>query len=290
MLDQAGLKPRHRFGQCFLFDQNLMQKVIGFAEIDPEQTVLEVGPGTGSLTEELLDHAARVVAVEIDHGLARVLRKRLGERESFQLLEQDVLAGKHEIAPEVLTAIGDDAQMVANLPYNIATPLIAQSLTLSWQAAVAGRQCPRITRMTVMIQREMADRLLTGPGTRDYGPVSVLTNLLGNAVPGPLAPASAFWPRPKVESQVVRIDFVPEKAAKVLDVQVLQQALSLAFGQRRKQIGTVAKRRGAAFSRELFTEALSEADISPTQRAEQVSPEQFRRLGNALARTAREST
>jgi len=281
LLSQAGLAPRKQFGQCFLIDGNLMRKLLELAEVPPGRTVLEVGPGTGSLTEALLERPGRTVAVEIDHGLAALLRRRLGGRENLSLIEGDVLAGKHALSDDVLAALGGEAHLVANLPYSVATPIVSECL-LSSRRSLEGRGV-RFDRLTFMVQAEVADRMHAEPGSDSYGAVSVLVALLGRVTMGPAVPAGAFWPRPKVASRMVRIDFDEPAAAQLRSAAVLVRALALAFGQRRKQIHSVAKRRGAAFTPDLFAEALAAAGIDPALRAEQVAPAQFRALANVLA-------
>lgn len=284
LLSRAGLKPSRRLGQCFLIDKNLMGKVLDLADLTGCETVLEVGPGTGSLTEELLDRAARVVAVEIDRGLARILADRLGGREGLVLIHGDVLAGKHALSPQVVTALGRRACLVANLPYKVATPLIALCLEQSWSASVAGRKaCVHFERLTFTVQREVADRLTAGPGSGVYGPISIMAGLLGRLTAGAIIPASAFWPTPKVGSRAVRIDIGPEMAARVADIQVLRAVVALAFSQRRKQIGSILKRADTGFDRERLADAMSSAGVDPAQRAQDVSPEQFRVLANVLS-------
>src|SRR2546423_2950100 len=122
LLTAAGTEPRHRFGQNFMIDQNLVRIVADAGEIGPQDTVIEVGPGTGTLTEELLARAGRVIAVEIDRDLARMLRERFADNEKFILIEGDALAGKHELNPELAAQVRG-SKLVANLPYNIASPL-----------------------------------------------------------------------------------------------------------------------------------------------------------------------
>lgn len=284
LLDDAGLSPHRRFGQNFLFDHNLMDKVLDLAELTGHETVLEVGPGTGSLTEELLERSDRVVAVEIDRGLCRLLRRRCGGEAKLTLLCRDVLSGKHSLAPEVVKALGDRAVLVANLPYNIATPLVATCLIDSWRAAVGGEEgvC-RFDRLTFTVQEEVAERLTAGAGSKAYGPVSVLVSLLGRAQLGPKIPPDAFWPKPHVYSRIMRIDFDPASARSVADVDVLRRAVAMAFNQRRKQIRSVAKRKNAAFDEDAFTEAVDAAGVDPTARAEEISPESFATLANHLA-------
>jgi len=286
LLAEAHLRPNKQFGQNFLVDRNLMGKVLDLADLTGTEHVLEVGPGTGSLTEELLARAANVLAVEIDHGLAAVLRERLGHRPGLRLMEADILCGKHALSPEVLAALPGTVHVVANLPYNIATPLIALCLCAS-HAARSGRspQASTFQRLTFTVQREVADRLAAGPGSKTYGPLSVTVALLGRITPGPVVPAAAFWPPPNVASRIVRIDFDPVAAADLTDTDVLRRLLVLAFSQRRKQIGSVLRRKDAAWPADALAGALQAAGIDRTARPERVAPGQFRLAANALAET-----
>jgi 16S rRNA (adenine1518-N6/adenine1519-N6)-dimethyltransferase len=293
--------------------------------VDAGRTVLEVGPGTGSLTEELLARAGKVVAVEIDSGMHRLLQERLAGKDNLVLLHQDILVGKHALSPEVVGALGPSADLVSNLPYNIATPLVAQCLVSSWEAVKKDRiqdtgdrkseeqrsdgipypvsrypvsgptvsglaESPRISapsvcfnRLTFTVQQEVADRMVAPHGSWEYGPVSVIVALLGKARFGHAVPNTSFWPKPQIASRMMRIDFDPERARLLTDVRTLKAVVSLAFGQRRKQIGSVIHRKNAAFEPEDFSRALDAAAIPRTIRAEQITPEQFLAAANALA-------
>jgi 16S rRNA (adenine1518-N6/adenine1519-N6)-dimethyltransferase len=286
LLDRASLRPQKQYGQSFLVDGNLMAKLVELAGPAAGQTVLEVGPATGSLTEELLARGAVVVAVEIDRGFCGLLRRRLGGHDRFVLIEGDVLAGKHALSAAVLDAVGRQPHLVANLPYNLATPLLAECLLQSWRslAAGVGAGC-RFERMTFTVQQEVADRITAGPGGGAYGPISVLTRLLADVQVGPALPPSAFWPRPRVSSRILRLDFLPERAVQLRSGDALMAALALAFGQRRKQIRSILRRKGAPFAAEALAGALSAAHVEPTCRAEQVTPEQYLVMANALAAT-----
>jgi 16S rRNA (adenine1518-N6/adenine1519-N6)-dimethyltransferase len=239
------------------------------------------------LTEELLARCqhGKLVCVELDRGLGDVLADRFAAAENFTLIRGDALAGKHKLSPEVIAAIAPDAHLVSNLPYNIATPLIAQCLIDSWRAMnsdkKAGDLC-RFNRMTFTVQREVADRLLAGVESQAYGQVSILVGLLGKCRPGPIVPATAFWPRPAVASRIMRIDFDAASAAGVVNVDVLTAVLAGAFAQRRKQIGSMLRRDDVAFAAAALAEAFGRAKIDPTCRPEQIGPEQYRILANAL--------
>jgi 16S rRNA (adenine1518-N6/adenine1519-N6)-dimethyltransferase len=282
LLAEAGQRPNKRLGQCFLIDLNLMQAVVDTADLTGGETILEVGPGTGSLTEALLERAGRVVSVEYDRKLAEIIERRLSGRENFTLIQTDALAGKHEIAPQVLAAVGPRAVLVSNLPYAIATPLVVEALIESWRSLRGRGVC--FERLTFTVQQEVAERMAATTG-KAYGSASVMLQLLGDVSLGKAIPASAFWPRPKIDSRIVRIDFAADRAGQIEDIQTLQALLHLAFTQRRKHIGTVVKARGAPFDADAFGQALSEAGIEPSTRAEDLLPAEYLELAQRLGRT-----
>ena len=283
LLAEANLSPQKMFGQNFLIDGNLMGKISELAGLTGKENVLEVGPGTGSLTEELLPLCRKLTAVEIDYGLADLLQSRLGDKENFKLIRGDVLAGKHEIAPEVLAEIAPTARLVSNLPYNIATPLIVLCLMESWKASTGKTGCC-FDRLVFTVQRELADRLTANCDSEAYGQVSIFVALLGKTTLGPIVPATAFWPQPNVASRIVRIDFDPAAAEKLRDATILQEVLTMAFSQRRKQIGSITRRGGDRFSPSVLSEALGAARIDISLRPEQIPPNQFLELANYLAK------
>lgn len=197
LLAGAGMHPRHRFGQNFMIDQNLVRIVADAGAIDSADCAIEVGPGTGTLTEELLARAGRVVAVEIDRDLAKLLRERHAENAKFQLIEGDALAGKHELNAELLAAIaaargaGQRVKLVANLPYNIASPLVIELL-------LAG-----VERLAFTVQKEVALRMKAAADSDDYGPLSIMAQMLARVEVLRTLPPQAFWPAPKIESALV---------------------------------------------------------------------------------------
>jgi len=199
LLAGAGTEPRHRFGQNFMIDQNLVRLVADAGMIEAGDVVVEVGPGTGTLTEELLSRGAEVVAVEIDRDLAGLLRERFAGKEKFRLIEGDALAGKHALNEELRASLREAAErgrgvkLVANLPYNIASPLVIELL-------IAG-----VELLVFVVQKEVADRLRAKEGSDDYGPLTVMAQMLSKVeYLRKLAPA-AFWPAPGVDSALVRM-------------------------------------------------------------------------------------
>ena len=256
-----GLAPRKSLGQNFLIDQNHITNLVAASGVTAGSVVLEVGPGTGTLTEALLDNGARVIACELDRGLAQLLRDRLGERRGFSLIEGDCLASKHEINPAITDALGRNAfQLVANLPYAAATPLIATLIT----------EHPRCTSLHVTIQKEVAQRLRAQPGTREYGELSVLTQALCHVSRIATLPPSCFWPRPKVTSEMISITRLAHPRTE--EPRSLQALCDLLFSQRRKQIGSLLPR-GAEVP----------AGIDPRSRAEALSIDQLVQLSAVLA-------
>jgi len=256
LLSAHGMHPRKRFGQNFLHDQNKVQAILEAAEIRAGETVLEVGPGTGVLTEPMLERGARVIAVEIDRDLCAILRERIGpDSDRFTLINDDVMAGKHAIHPRVAEALGSDHsafKLVANLPYNVASPLIA-TLLMDHRA---------MTRTIVMIQREVADRLMAHPGGKEYGPLGILVQALCELELVTNLSPSCFWPPPQIESAVVKL--TRRERPLTNDPHRLADFLHKLFSKRRKQIGTILGRQ---------TPLPPGSD--PTMRPEQLTVEQI---------------
>lgn len=203
MLAGAGISPRRRWGQNFLIDGNLMRRLVDSAELQPQDLVLEVGAGTGGLTELIAPKVAALIAVEIDRKLHEILQRRLSPFDNVQLIQSDVLSSKHRLCPDVCEAllaaggrITGRVMLVANLPYNIATPLLINLLVGPF----------RIERFCFTVQRELADRLSADPGTKDFGPMSVAVQCTSRLRRVAILPPEVFWPRPAVMSAMIRID------------------------------------------------------------------------------------
>jgi 16S rRNA (adenine1518-N6/adenine1519-N6)-dimethyltransferase len=285
LLQQAGSEPRQRFGQNFMIDQNLVRLVADAGMIRPDDAVIEVGPGTGTLTEELLQRAGKVVAVEIDRDLARLLRERFGANPKFELIEGDALAGKHALNPELVRVIPsvlgrdlrgqrdsrvpheiprfarDDSgaragivKLVANLPYNIASPLVIESL-------IAG-----MSLLAFTVQKEVADRLKATANDDAYGPLSVMANMLSRVEILRTLPPQAFWPAPKIDSALVRMTREDRLGPRAAD---FSRFVHQVFGFRRKTLRKALDQAG-------YDPKLLEAlHIQPQLRPENLTPEQF---------------
>jgi len=269
LLAEAGVEPRHRFGQHFMIDQNLVRAVAAAGEPKPGDLVLEVGPGTGTLTEELLGSGAEVLAVEIDRDMAALLRSRLGDRPNFSLMEADALSSKHALNAQLLARIrealdaGRAVHLIANLPYNVASPLIVELL----HAGVA--------RLAFTVQREVAMRLRAAPGTEEYGALSVVVQMLARVRVLRTLPPQAFWPAPAVESALVRIDRqdrLGESAG------AFSRFVAGLFSSRRKTL-----RKGLELMGYDAQAMLSAAGIDGRLRPEHLAPEELWRLFSQVA-------
>jgi 16S rRNA (adenine1518-N6/adenine1519-N6)-dimethyltransferase len=266
LLAQAGVSPRRRYGQHFLVDRNLMGKLVESAELDRGDVVLEVGPGTGSLTRLLAARVAEVIAVEIDPVLARVAAAEVGGTGRVSLLQMDALAGKSALAAPLLERLlaarptgGGSLKLVANLPYDIATPLVINLL-------LSGLP---IRRCCFTVQAEVAGRFLAPPSTRDFGPVSVVTQVLSTARRTCRVPARAFWPAPKVASAMLRLDLLSPSPLPAADRGPFAAFVRLFFLHRRRTLGHLVRE---SADPQRLDAALRAMDIDPRDRPEDVSP------------------
>lgn len=229
MLDERGLHPRKRFGQNFLHDHNQLRRLLDAADVQAGDRVLEVGPGTGALTEALVERGASVIAVEVDRDLAGIIEQRLGGR--ITLLICDALDKGRQLARPVRDALGEKPfTLVANLPYQIASPLIAALLI----------EHPNCRGQYVTIQREVADRLLAEPGTKAYGPLTIIIAALADVRRIATLPPGCFWPEPKVTSAMIAV--LPRDQPLADDPAGFARFVATVFSRRRKQLGTILGR------------------------------------------------
>jgi len=272
------LKPSKGRGQNFLFDANTVRRIVGLAGISQGDTVLEIGPGLGSLTVGLLHTGAKVVAVEIEPALARQLPTTMANLapdkvNNLTVIQEDALT----MGPEDLNSSGAPntplpTMLVANLPYNISVPVILHILATF----------PSISHGLVMVQLEVADRLAAPPGSKVYGVPSAKLAWYASASRVGTVPATVFWPTPNVESGLVR--FVRHDPPPGADRQATFDVIDAAFSQRRKMLRSVLTSRYGPEAKV----ALEEAGISPEARGETLSIDDFARLANCLTPDAQE--
>jgi 16S rRNA (adenine1518-N6/adenine1519-N6)-dimethyltransferase len=267
---ELGIRPTKKWGQNFVTDPNTVQRIVRSARLAPDDVVLEVGPGLGSLTLALLPHVSRVVAVEIDQVLADRLPRTVAERlpqyaDRLDVIQADAMRLDH--VPHQPTAL------VANLPYNISVPVVLHLLSA----------VPTIRTVLVMVQKEVAERLAASPGSKVYGVPSVKSRWYCDVEYAGNVGTAVFWPVPHVESGLVRMtrrDPPPSTSGREATFAVIDAA----FGQRRKTLrAALATYAGSPAAAEA---ALVQAGIAPSARGEQLSLDEFIRLSDALAERA----
>jgi 16S rRNA (adenine1518-N6/adenine1519-N6)-dimethyltransferase len=267
LLRRHGLRPRKRWGQNFLIDRNTLDNVLRAAELAPEDAVLEIGPGLGTLTRELAGRCRRVVAIEIDPLLVGILRSEtLADAANVELVHGDAL----ELD---LAALLDDGgwKVVANIPYYITTPLIERLISVK----------ERLERIVLMVQREVAARLTAAPGSDDYSSLSVFVQYHTEPELTARVSRGAFLPPPDVDSAIVRLRVRREPPVAVQDEPLMFQVVRAAFQQRRKTLLN-ALTLLPAVSKEAAGDALERAGIDPSRRGETLSLPEFARLADTL--------
>jgi 16S rRNA (adenine1518-N6/adenine1519-N6)-dimethyltransferase len=256
--DRAGFPPtRKSLGQHFLTDRRILGRIADALHLTGSETVLEIGPGRGALTDILVERAGRLIAIEYDRALAEILRQRYAKRSNVLIAEADVLEvslGELAAGPYVL---------VGNVPYYITTPILFHALVP-----------PRAERSVYLVQKEVADRLSAAPGTKEYGALTVNVAAVAKAETLFKVPASAFAPPPKVESAVVRITPLPEPLLRTDEERPFRLLVQGAFGMRRKQMRRVLRSLYAVDAL-VADEVLAGANIEPEVRPETLTPLQF---------------
>ena len=265
-LAAAGLAPRRRWGQNFLCDPAVARRIVETAEIGPRTIALEIGPGLGALTDELAARAGRLYLIEIDPGLADRLAQHYADHPRVRVVTGDVLAlPLDDVVPD------ERVTVVANLPYNIASPILFRLLELR----------ARFPRAVVMLQREMATRLVARPGGADYGVTSVLLQTYADVRIAFGVSRRSFLPRPDVDSAVVDVCWSAAPRVDVGDAGLFRDVVRAAFGQRRKMLRNALAELAAARAT-TATVALERAGIAPTARAETLDLDAFGRLARAF--------
>ena len=273
--DRYGFKLSKSLGQNFLTDKNIIDKIIEGSNITKEDFVIEIGPGIGVITREAAGAAGKVTAVEIDSNLMPVLQETLGDLDNVNVVNRDVLkTDLNQLAKEEMADNPNlkKVRIIGNLPYYITTPIIMKILEEGVKAE----------SITVMMQKEVADRIMAEAGSKARGALSVAVQYYCTVSSVANVPKDVFVPVPKVDSTVLRLDIRKEKAVDVKDDKMFFTAVKSGFGQRRKTLLNSLSA-GSGFSKDQVREILEVAEIDPIRRAETLTIDEFAKIANAMS-------
>lgn len=278
LLAGAGIKPNRRLGQNFLIDLNLMRFLLDASHLTELDVVLEVGTGTGSLTEGIAAQCGQVITIEYDDTLFAIAEKVLEKFDNITLFNMDVLENKNTIHTEIVDAVEQARRtfqgrllLVANLPYNVGSSVMANLIT---GPVVADA-------MFVTVQKEVADRMAAVPDHEEYGPLSILMAATGKVRFLRKLAASVFWPRPQVESAIVSYQRNPKKVTEIHDMQTFRQVIALFMSHRRKMLKACVKfTQDELENVRLWNDIFEEAFVDPQKRPEEITPIQYIAIAN----------
>jgi len=278
LLTSAGVSPNKRFGQNFLIDLNLMRLLIDSAGIGGGDVIVEVGCGTGSLTQGLAECSGYVIAVELDGALAAIAQRQLAEKDNVEVIHADILTDKHTINPTVTERLLHSAEkfggkilLVANLPYSAASPVMLNLVT--GEISIDG--------MYVTVQKEVAERMTAPPGSRDYGTLSIFLAATGDTRIIRILKPSVFWPQPQVDSAMVGFVRSAEKLGRISNMELFGELVGLFMQHRRKMLKACTKfATGELVQISDWSEIFRRANIEPMVRPEQIGPEDYVTIAN----------
>lgn len=274
--EKHGFRHSKSLGQNFLSDIHIIEDIVDGSDIEPEDLVIEIGPGMGVLTAAAAERAGKVIAVEIDKKLIPILKETLAEYDNVEIINADIMkTDLTEIVEANRTADGGKVRVIGNLPYYITTPIIMKLLEESVPA----------DSITIMMQKEVADRIKAGPGGKDYGALTVAVGFYCTITHVADAPKEVFVPRPKVDSTVIRLDLRKECPVDLIDQKIFFETVKGGFGQRRKTLlNSLTGVRG--LPKPEIADALDAAGIDSKRRAETLSLDEFAAVANEIARRA----
>ena len=273
-LQRAGLQPKTKYGQNFLIDLNLLNLLVDGAELSTSDVVLEIGTGMGSLTKALAARAGAVLTVEVDRDLQAIAARELASHPNVRLLCCDALRNKNHLRAELLDNIreamsripGSKFKLVANLPYHVATPIISNLLN----------ETPLVERMVVTIQKELGERIIAPPSCKDYSALSIWMQSQCDCEILRILPPSVFWPRPNVDSAIIRIIPNAAKRARIVDLEFFHTRLRAMFLHRRKFLRSqVISAMQELLTKEQVDAVLAQENLEPNLRAEQLTVERM---------------
>lgn len=273
VLQKYNFSLQKKFGQNFLIDTHVLEKIIEEAHITKDDCVVEIGPGIGTMTQYLAESARHVVAVEIDRALIPVLQDTLSAYDNVEVINEDILKVDLKKLVEEKND-GRPFKVVANLPYYITTPIIMELL----ESGIP------LHSITVMVQKEVADRMQAGPGTKDYGALSLAVQYYAQAEVVANVPPNCFIPRPNVGSAVIRLTRYEKPPVQVQDETLMFAIIRASFNQRRKMLAnSLGNAAGLSVEKEAVRNALVSMGLPETIRGEAMTLEQFAQLSNLLA-------
>ena len=271
VLQKYNFNFQKKFGQNFLIDTHVLDKIIAESNITKDDCVLEIGPGIGTMTQYLAENAREVVAVEIDKALIPILEDTLSDYDNVTVINDDILkVDINKIVEEKNK--GNAIKVVANLPYYITTPIIM---------GLFESHVP-LKSITIMVQKEVADRMQVGPGTKDYGALSLAVQYYAKPEIVANVPPNCFMPRPNVGSAVIRLARYENPPVSVNNENFMFSLIRASFNQRRKTLVNGLQNGGLGLSKEIILSALEKMELSPTIRGEALTLEQFASLSNIL--------
>lgn len=270
LLNRFGLYAKKGFGQNFLVDDSVLEKIVEAGNVSKEDTVIEIGPGLGNLTEYLLDKAGKVIAFEIDADMIEILKSRFGDKDNFKLVNADIM----EV--DLKEYIKGSVKVIANLPYYITTPILFKLLEYK----------EYVTDIVIMVQREVAERLLATPKGKEYGVLTVNTNYVSDASLVTIVPNTSFIPAPNVTSAVVKLEINLDKAKGIEDEELFKRLVKAAFSARRKKvINSVMNANVFSVTKEELTSYIVSLGFSENVRAEEIPTEKYIELANMLKKS-----
>jgi 16S rRNA (adenine1518-N6/adenine1519-N6)-dimethyltransferase len=279
--DQAGVRPKTKYGQNFLVDLNLLGILLGAGELESSDVVLEIGTGLGSLTTRMAAKAGHVITVEIDRDLVAMAEREFAGHPNIELLQMDALRNKNHLDETLLTRVREALsnrpegrfKLVANLPYNVATPIISNLLTTD----------PIPERMVVTSQKELAERIVAPPATKDYSALTIWIQSQCDCDIVRIMPPTVFWPRPKVDSAILRIFPNAQKRSRIDDVDHFHQFVRALFLHRRKFLrSALISAVKDQLDKPQVDRLLGSLGHGPTARAEELPVDEIIRLANAV--------
>lgn len=263
---------KKKFGQNFLIDPHVLDKIVDAAQITKEDFVLEIGPGIGTLTQYLCEHAKQVLAVEIDAKLIPILKETLAPYDNVEVLHGDILKQDIQQIADTYNE-GKPIKVVANLPYYITTPIIMEL----FESHVP------LANVTVMVQKEVADRMKAEPGTKDYGALSLAVQYYAKPYIAAFVPPNCFMPRPNVGSAVIRLDCLSRVPVEVHDEKLMFRLIRASFNQRRKTLQNgIANSPELDYTKEEAAKAIEQAGFDVRIRGEKLGLSEFAKLADEL--------